>query len=92
VALHTCVDAQDKAISCSNQTRQRTDALCPSTISLHHELLDKKQVKNNGIVDNSCMNETSFIAEYESEGVQNGGLLMQNLKGFDNFSNGYAPL
>ncbi len=92
VVVHKCVDNADKAISCADETRQKADSLCPSTITKHYELLDKKQKKNDGVVDMpaSCINEA--LASYESENIMNGAEIMTGLTGFDTFSEEYATL
>jgi hypothetical protein len=92
IVSHKCVDNKDKALSCADESRQKSDSLCPSTITKHHELLDKKQVKNGGIVDvpQSCINEA--LAAYENENVMNGAELMNGLTGFNTFDTEFASL
>jgi hypothetical protein len=92
VVVHKCVDNADKAISCADQSRQKADSLCASTITKHYELLDKKQVKNGGIVNmpQSCINEA--LASYEAENIMNGAEIMNGLTGFDTFSADFATL
>ena len=90
----TCVNSADKSISCENNNFSTpAKTLCPSTITKHHELMDKKQIKNGGIVavPQSCINEV--LAEYENESEMSGATVMGGFaSGYDTFNSQFQTL
>ena len=88
-----CANDKDKTVNCNpGEFNVKTKELCPTSITKHYELLDKKQSKNGGIVDmgSACMNET--VASYEGESVMNGSALVGNVTGFEDFHTSFATL